>query len=148
MELPIGKHISVLGYDGNHEEVRRPYTPTTLADTLGHFDLVVKVYPDGKMSQIFDKLTIGKTLQFRGPMGRFKYQPNMKEFFGMVAGGTGITPMFQVMKAILENPQDKTKICLIFGNITVDDILLKPELDAMQVRGGERTRGEKWKETF
>ena len=100
------------------------------------------------MSQIFDKLTIGKTLQFRGPMGRFKYQPNMKEFFGMVAGGTGITPMFQVMKAILENPQDKTKICLIFGNITVDDILLKPELDAMQVRGGERTRGGKWKETF
>ena len=56
----------------------------------------------------------------------------MKEKFGMVAGGTGITPMFQVMKAVLENPNDKTKLSLIFGNITEDDILLKAELDAMQ----------------
>ena len=134
LELPIGKHISVLGYDENNEEVRRPYTPTTLADTLGHFDLVVKIYPDGKMSQVFDKLTIGKTLKFRGPMGRFKYETNMKSFFGMVAGGTGITPIFQAIKAILENPEDKTNLSLIFGNITEDDILLKPELDSFQVR--------------
>ncbi|QDZ21453.1 NADH-cytochrome b5 reductase [Chloropicon primus] len=132
LELPIGKHISVMGYDENNEEVRRPYTPTTLADTRGHFDLVVKIYPQGKMSQIFNRLTIGKTLLFRGPMGRFKYQPNMKSFFGMVAGGTGITPMFQVIKAILENPKDKTKLSLIFGNITEDDILLKEELDTFQ----------------
>lgn len=132
LELPIGKHISVMGYDENNEEVRRPYTPTTLADTLGHFDLVVKLYPQGKMSQIFAKLTIGKTLLFRGPMGRFKYKANMKSFLGMVAGGTGITPMFQVIRAVLENPEDKTKISLIFGNITEDDILLKPQLDTFQ----------------
>jgi len=132
LELPIGKHISVLGYDENNEEVRRPYTPTTLADTLGHFDLVVKIYPQGKMSQVFDRLRIGQTLNFRGPMGRFNYKPNMMRFFGMVAGGTGITPMFQVIKAVLENPADKTKLSLIFGNITEDDILLKPELDALQ----------------
>ena len=132
LELPIGKHISVLGYDEDGEEVRRPYTPTTLADTRGHFDLVVKIYPQGKMSQVFARLALGQTLQFRGPMGRFKYVPNMKSFFGMVAGGTGITPMYQVMKAILENPEDKTKVSLIFGNITEDDILLKEDLDAMQ----------------
>jgi len=29
--------------------------------------------------------------------GRFKYQPNQVKAFGMVAGGTGITPMFQVL---------------------------------------------------
>jgi ferredoxin-NADP reductase len=29
--------------------------------------------------------------------GRFKYQPNEVKAFGMIAGGTGITPMFQVL---------------------------------------------------
>lgn len=28
--------------------------------------------------------------------GRFKYQPNQVRALGMIAGGTGITPMFQV----------------------------------------------------
>lgn len=28
--------------------------------------------------------------------GRFKYQPGQVRAFGMIAGGSGITPMFQV----------------------------------------------------
>ncbi|CAI7845121.1 unnamed protein product, partial [Closterium sp. NIES-53] len=28
--------------------------------------------------------------------GRFKYRPNMCRAIGMIAGGTGVTPMFQV----------------------------------------------------
>jgi cytochrome-b5 reductase len=47
----------------------------------------------------------------------------------MLAGGTGITPMYQVARAILENPEDKTKIHLIYANVTYDDILLKEDLD-------------------
>ncbi len=130
--LPIGKHISVMAEGSDGEEIRRPYTPTTLSDTLGHFDLVVKVYPEGKMSQRMDKLRIGETLKFRGPLGRFNYTPNMKSYIGMIAGGTGITPMFQVIKAILENPSDKTMLSLVFGNITADDILLQDELDSFR----------------
>lgn len=29
---------------------------------------------------------------------------------GMLAGGTGITPMWQVINAILKNPEDKTQV--------------------------------------
>lgn len=44
MGLPVGKHIQLYAeVDG--EQVVRPYTPTTLDNELGHFDLVVKVYP-------------------------------------------------------------------------------------------------------
>lgn len=46
----------------------------------------------------------------------------------MIAGGTGISPCFQVANAILRNPEDKTKITLIFGNLSNEDILLKEEL--------------------
>ncbi|KAM5558790.1 hypothetical protein ABKV19_020462 [Rosa sericea] len=33
--------------------------------------------------------------------GRFKYQPNQVRAFGMLAGGTGVTPMFQVRYQLL-----------------------------------------------
>uniref|UniRef100_A0A3N7FJF1 Oxidoreductase FAD/NAD(P)-binding domain-containing protein n=1 Tax=Populus trichocarpa TaxID=3694 RepID=A0A3N7FJF1_POPTR len=66
-------------------------------------------------------------------MGRFKYQPNQVRAFGMIAGGTGITPMFQVTRAILENPDDKTKIHLIYANVTYEDILLKEEIDNLAI---------------
>ncbi len=40
--LPIGQHISVIA-EINGKNIMRSYTPTTLDDDLGHFDLVVKV---------------------------------------------------------------------------------------------------------
>lgn len=49
----------------------------------------------------------------------------------MIAGGTGITPMYQVAHAILKDPRDRTDISLIFGNISEEDILIPEELDAL-----------------
>lgn len=46
-----------------------------------------------------------------------------------IAGGSGITPMFQVAQEILSNPDDKTQVSLIFANQTEDDIILRKELD-------------------
>lgn len=41
------------------------------------------------------------------------------------AGGTGITPMLQVADHILANPDDKTRVSLVFANVSESDILLK-----------------------
>lgn len=49
----------------------------------------------------------------------------------MIAGGTGITPMLQIIKAILRNPEDKTQIDLLFANVNEEDILLKEDLDEL-----------------
>lgn len=51
---------------------------------------------------------------------------------GMLAGGTGVTPMYQVANAILKNPADKTKITLLFANVSADDILIEEELSNLQ----------------
>ncbi|KDO46616.1 hypothetical protein CISIN_1g024591mg [Citrus sinensis] len=67
-------------------------------------------------------------------IGRFRYQPGQVRAFGMTAGGSGITPMFQVTRAILENPNDKTKVHLIYANVTYEDILLKEELDGFAAK--------------
>lgn len=129
--LPIGQHISCRGQDATGEEVIKSYTPTTLDCDLGNFQLVIKMYPQGRMSHHFREMKVGDYMSVKGPKGRFKYQVGQVRAFGMLAGGSGITPMFQVARAILENPNDKTKVHLIYANVTSEDILLKEELDSM-----------------
>jgi len=126
--LPIGQHIW-LTTEIDGEEIKRSYTPTTTNDDLGYFDLVVKIYPKGKMSQYLDQLKIGDTLRVSGPKGRFIYEKNKFAKIGMIAGGTGITPMLQVIKEILKFEDDKTQVTLLFGNITELDIILKEMID-------------------
>ncbi|KAF5207623.1 Nadh--cytochrome b5 reductase [Thalictrum thalictroides] len=129
--LPIGQHISCRGKDALGEDVIKPYTPTTLDSDVGYFELVIKMYPQGRMSHFFRELRVGDYMSVKGPKGRFKYQPGEVKAFGMLAGGSGITPMFQVARAILENPKDKTNVHLIYANVTFEDILLKEELDSL-----------------
>ncbi|XP_006445679.2 NADH--cytochrome b5 reductase 1 [Citrus clementina] len=128
--LPVGQHILCRGKDSEGNEVIRPYTPITLDSDIGYFELVVKMYPKGRMSHHFREMHEGEYLPVKGPKGRLKYKVGQARAFGMIAGGTGITPMFQLTRAILENPKDKTNVHLIYANVTVGDILLKDELDS------------------
>lgn len=75
------------------------------------------------------ELQVGDYIGMRGPKGNFEYKTNMVKAIGMIAGGTGITPMLQIIRRVCNDPNDKTKISLIFANVTEDDILLKEELD-------------------
>ncbi|XP_023540168.1 NADH--cytochrome b5 reductase 1-like [Cucurbita pepo subsp. pepo] len=136
--LPIGQHLSCRGKDSQGEEVIKSYTPVTLDSDVGYFELVIKMYPQGRMSHHFREMRMGDFLAVKGPKGSFKYQPGQVRAFGMLAGGSGITPMYQVARSILENPNDKTKIHLIYANVTLEDILLKEELDLLAKRYPDR----------
>ena len=50
----------------------------------------------------------------------------------MIAGGTGITPMLQVLHAIFRDSKDSTtSASLLFANQTEDDILVREELELL-----------------
>lgn len=129
--LPIGQHVSISAVI-NGKEVVRSYTPISNDEQLGSFDLLIKTYENGNISRYVDSKKVGETVDFRGPKGFFTYTPNMVESFGMVAGGTGIAPMYQVFSAILNNPEDKTKVHLLYANVSENDILLKAEIEALE----------------
>lgn len=40
--------------------------------------------------------------------------------------------MYQLCRAIFKNPDDKTKVTLLFGNIKEEDILLKKEFEDLE----------------
>ncbi|CCA68189.1 related to cytochrome-b5 reductase [Serendipita indica DSM 11827] len=128
--LPIGQHISVQA-DINGKSIMRSYTPTSSDDDLGHFDLMIKAYEKGNISRYMSLLSVGDHVRIRGPKGQFHYRPGLSSHIGMIAGGTGITPMLQIIRAVLKNPHDKTQLSLIYANVTFDDILLKEELDKL-----------------
>ncbi|KAK5663893.1 hypothetical protein OQA88_101 [Cercophora sp. LCS_1] len=135
--LPIGQHISIGAVcpqpDGTSKEIVRSYTPISGDHQPGFIDLLIKSYPTGNISKHMASLTVSQTIRVRGPKGAFVYTPNMVRHFGMIAGGTGITPMLQVIRAIIRGRAagDKTEVDLIFANVTPQDILLKEDLDSL-----------------
>ncbi|KAL5333253.1 NADH-cytochrome b5 reductase 1 [Aspergillus crustosus] len=135
--LPIGQHISLAAtIEGQPKEVVRSYTPISSDNEAGYFDLLVKAYPQGNISKYLTTLEVGQTMKVRGPKGAMVYTPNLCSRIGMIAGGTGITPMLQIIKAIVRNrPRnggtDTTQVDLIFANVNPDDILLKEELEKL-----------------
>jgi cytochrome-b5 reductase len=135
--LPIGQHISIGAElaqpDGTKKEVVRSYTPISGDHVSGHFDLLIKSYPTGNISKYMASLQVGQSIRVKGPKGAFVYKANMVRHFGMIAGGTGITPMLQIIRAIVRGriDGDKTEVDLIFANVTKQDILLKEDLDEL-----------------
>ena len=116
--------------DGTRGAVIRPYTPSHT--TIGYLELVVKGYPDGKMSKHINGLKKGDTLEFKGPIVGTPIIQNEFDSIGLIAGGSGITPMLQVAQRVLANPDDQTNVSLIFANVSEDDILLREKIDELK----------------
>jgi cytochrome-b5 reductase len=131
-------------------------------DEVGYVDFVIKVYfkdvnprfPNGgKMSQHLNDMKIGDKIGAIGPKGNMTYlgrgrlelrqgrnntEIRTAVHIGMIAGGTGITPMLQLVRAALKDDQDNTKFSLLFANQSADDIMLRDELDEMEENSGGR----------
>jgi cytochrome-b5 reductase len=103
-----------------------------LVGDKGFLDLLVKKYPNGPMSTHLHDMTPGQRLQFKGPLPKYPWSENKHEQVALIAGGTGIAPMYQLTRAIFNNPSDTTKVTLIFGNVSEADILLKKELEKLE----------------
>ncbi|RXG56199.1 NADH-cytochrome b5 reductase 2 [Armadillidium vulgare] len=164
--LPIGQHIYLSArVDG--QLVVRPYTPVSSDEDKGYMDLVIKVYfknvhpkfPEGgKLSQYLDAMKLGESIDIRGPSGLLEYRGEgifairrdkkspqnmvLAKKVNMISGGTGITPMLQLIRHIVRDPKDKTEVRLIFANQTEDDILLRPELE--EVANSHPNRFKLW----
>jgi cytochrome-b5 reductase len=126
--------------------IRRSHSAQVVANktptigTKGYLDLLVKKYPDGPMSTHLHDMAPGQRLDFKGPLPKYPWTTNKHTHIAFVAGGTGITPMYQLMRAIFNNPDDNTKVTLVFGNITEEDILLKGEFDRLENTYPQRFR--------
>jgi len=155
--LPVGQHIFLKAtIDG--KMVMRAYTPISSDSQLGSVDFVIKVYfknthprfPEGgKLTQHMETMKLGDTLDFKGPLGEFIFTPppplepafatltharsGEKQKFdeiGFIAGGSGITPVLQVLTNLLSDKSAKVRAWVLYANQSPADILCGDTLDA------------------
>ena len=81
------------------------------------------------MTKHLESMKVGDMIEIRGPKGAMQYSSSYAKHIGMIAGGTGITPMYQLIRAICEDESDLSKISLLYANNTEEDILMRKELD-------------------
>ena len=155
--LPIGQHVAIRA-DVNGKRISRSYTPISNNSDRGQLrksllsepsyaqaniveGLAIKIYPDGQLTGGYlSNLKVGDLVQFRGPNGTMRYRKGKFNQLGMIAGGTGITPMYQLIRAICEDKTDTTKISLILGNSSEEDILLRTELENFQRQSPDKLK--------
>ncbi|KAG6808521.1 hypothetical protein H0H93_016820, partial [Arthromyces matolae] len=66
------------------------------------------------------------------PIVKFPYTTNEFDEVALIGGGSGITPLYQVIDHALSDKTNKTKFKLLFSNVTEADILMREDLDALQ----------------
>ncbi|KAH6635458.1 hypothetical protein B0J18DRAFT_48179 [Chaetomium sp. MPI-SDFR-AT-0129] len=174
--LPVGQHLLMRLRDpATREAIIRAYTPLTSSpsDPAGELCVLIKIYrpgpgqqQGGKMTQNLDSLPLGHPVEFKGPVGKFVYHGsgrcsiNGKERvvkrFVMVCGGSGVTPIFAVLRAVVrgDGTSGLGPDCVVLdGNREEGDILLREELGALEAESNGRCRvvhalsrpGEGWK---
>jgi cytochrome-b5 reductase len=126
-----GMHLTsfvLLRYkDESGQDVVRPYTPISRLDQKGYAEILVKCYKDSKMGTHLHKLKLGQTIEIKGPFEKLPYQPGQYKKIGMIAGGSGITPMFQLMRECLKEVKPP-EVSLIYANRRKEDVLLGSEI--------------------
>ena len=145
--LPAGKHVTLIAPVPGGGEVRRKYTPVPrdgvgrVDDELGRMRVVCKLYGGaGKMGAFLSGLRVGDGMDVAAEaegrleyLGRDRFRIDGAEVtpahVGMVAGGSGITPMFQLGAAMLADPGARASVSLLYACSTWDDVLLKDGLE-------------------
>jgi nitrate reductase (NAD(P)H) len=149
--LPVGQHLFLRIKDRNSQHVVRAYTPISNPSDKGTVSLLVKIYlankdfPDGgKMTTLLNSLPEGHVVDIKGPLGGFEYLGRGRvrfrgverkiDRFAMICAGTGITPIYQVLRAVVQDEVDTTTCIVVNGNRLQEDILCREDLDKWQSR--------------
>jgi ring-1,2-phenylacetyl-CoA epoxidase subunit PaaE len=127
-----GQYITLLAQlDG--EEVRRSYS--LCVSPLDHeLRVAIKEVPGGRFSTFANRqLQVGDTLQVMPPDGRFftQLQAEQTKHYVAFAAGSGITPIFSIMKTVLET-EPGSRFTLFYGNQRTDTIIFREAIEGLK----------------
>ena len=133
-----GQHLTLKALI-NGEDIRRSYSlcSSPLDD---QWRVAVKHVPAGKFSTFAnDILQKGDTLEVMPPAGRFfvDINPEQKKNYVAFAAGSGITPVFSIIKTHL-NAEPNSTFKLFYVNQTLGSIILKEEIEGLKNQFMER----------
>ena len=123
---------------------KRAYSFSSSPNADKMHSITVKKVKNGLVSNyINNELKEGDSIQVEKPTGGFFVEPNksQKRKFVMFSGGSGITPMYSIIKSLLNNEQE-TSILLIYANRDKKSIIFHEELNSLQEKYPNRFQVE------
>jgi NAD(P)H-flavin reductase len=132
--------------------IAKPFQPISDVNDKGFLDIMVKLYPRiegnreyGAFSNHLLSLEEGQVINLFGPFGNilyhgkgeFEYNQIKQRYkkLGLIAGGSGITPMFQLINKILGTKGDKTALSLIYATRHADELCFADDLVKYDIKG-------------
>jgi len=120
-------------FDIDGRELRRAYSLCSAEGSRAAF--TVQAVPGGLVSGwLLRELSVGQTYAVLGPSGDFLL-PDGGGALGLVAGGSGITPMLGLIETALAQ-QPQRRIRLLYASRDQDSIIFGRRLDELAARHG------------
>jgi predicted ferric reductase len=110
--------------------------PFTIANAPGEDELEFTIKDTGRFTAAARQLQAGDEINIEGPYGRFFLRDQDKDII-MIAGGVGITPFLSITREALKR-NNKQRLVLLYGAMSLADIIAKEYLDTLPSRGLER----------
>ncbi len=128
-----GQFLTFL-FNENGTEVRRSYSISSSPIDLPYLRVTIKkVHQYSTSTHCIDEAQVGQILKSLPPLGNFTITPNIESArsFVLFGAGSGITPLFSMIKTILFS-ENKSNIILIYGNRNEESIIFKNEIEQLQ----------------
>ncbi len=121
------------------EKYRREYSLCSSPYYEGHV-IASKAIGNGKVSNyLYNDLKEGDVIEVYPPQGKFftELNPENERTYFLIGGGSGITPLFSILKSVLA-VEPKSKVILYYGNLAEDGIMFRRELDELAEKNQDR----------
>jgi len=115
------------------EAVRRSYSLCS-SPFDGELRVAIKQVEGGKFSTWANtELQVGSSMRVMTPDGNFiaPIQAEAKHNYVGFAAGSGITPIFSILKSVLEQEAEST-FTLFYGNKTAQSVIFKEQIEALK----------------
>lgn len=140
-EYIAGQFITLVFAKGN-TELRRTYSLSSSPYTDKFLSITVKRIDNGEVSRILhDNTHPGDSIAILPPAGMFTFYPNSltKRDIFLIGAGSGIAPLFSILKSALEKEPLST-ITLIYSNHSPESTIFHSQLHALSQQYPERLR--------
>ena len=90
-------------------------------------EFTIRLLDDGQFTSHLYDAKVGDEIELTGPFGKYIFDPSDGHEVALIAGGSGISVLRSILRYVVDNGF-KNKVHLLFGVLTIDDIVYKDEL--------------------
>ncbi|MFC5995633.1 FAD-binding oxidoreductase [Pseudonocardia hispaniensis] len=112
----------------------RSFSMANTPNRDGHFEFVIKIYPDGLFSEyLANRVQVGDRIDVEGPFGTFTLRESRTSNLIFVGGGAGMAPILGLLRSMAERGVER-KATFYYGARGMRDLCFEKELRALEER--------------